>query len=78
LDVRVVEDSGIGYVYTPRNKCYEVFLFILNEDFENVNSVEVNELVRNLARYMDVEICGVYNNPVSKEKWEEMKSNKED
>ena len=78
LDFRVREDSGIGYVYTPRNKCYEVFLGILNEDLKNVNYEEVNEFVRNLAKYMDVEICGVYNNPFSREEWEEMKLNKED
>ena len=78
LDVIVREDSGIGYVFNPRNKCYEIFLTILNEDLENVNYEEVNEFVRNLAKYMNVEICGVYNNPVSKEEWEEMKLNKED
>jgi len=74
LDIRVREDSGIGWVYSTRNKCYEVFLVILNEDLENVNFEEVVGFVRNLAKYMDVEICGVYNNPVSKEEWEEMKS----
>jgi len=78
LDIRVSEDSGVGWVYSTRNKCYEVFLTILNEDLENVNYEEVNEFVRNLAKYMNVEICGVYNNPVSKEEWEEMKLNKED
>ena len=74
LDIRVREDSGIGWVYSTRNKCYEVFLVILNEDLENVNFEEVIRFVRNLAKYMDVEVCGVYNNPVSKEEWEEMKS----
>jgi hypothetical protein len=76
LDVRVKEDSGIGWVYSTRNKCYEVFLVILNEDLENVNFEfeEVIRFVRNLAKYMDIEICGVYNNPVSMEEWEEMKS----
>lgn len=78
LDIRVREDSGIGYVYTPRNKCFEVFLIILDEDLEKVNYEEVYEFVINLAKYMDVEICGVYNNSVSREKWEEMKLNKED
>jgi len=77
LDIRVKEDSGIGWVYSTRNKCYDVFLVILNEDLENVNFEEVVGFVRNLAKYMDVEICGVYNNPVSKEEWEEMKSDKE-
>ena len=75
LDIRVREDSGIGWVYSTRNKCYEVFLVILNEDLENVNFEEVVGFVRNLAKYMDVEVCGVYNNPVSKEEWEEMKLN---
>lgn len=86
LDVRVREDSGLGYVrYTPsgfvdspRGKCYEVFLIILNEDSEQVDFEEVAKFVRNLAKYMDVEICGVYNNRVSREEWEEMKLNKED
>jgi len=75
LDIRVKEDSGIGWVYSTRNKCYEVFLVILNEDLENVNFEEVVGFVRNLAKYMDIEICGVYNNPVSMEEWEEMKLN---
>ena len=78
LDIRVREDSGVGYTFNPRNKCLEVFLVILNEDLKNVNYEEVNEFIRNLAKYMDVEICGVYNNPVSMDEWEEMKLNKED
>ena len=78
LDIRVIEDSGIGYTFNPRNKCYEVFLIILDEDLEKVSYMEVDEFVRNLAKYMDVEICGVYNNPISREEWEEMKLNKED
>ena len=74
LDIKLKEDSGVGYVYAPRNKCFEVFLIVLNEDWEKVNYEEVDKFVRNLAKYMDVEICGVYNQLVSREEWEEMKS----
>lgn len=74
LDVIVQEDSGIGYVFNPRNKCYEIFLTILDEDVENVNYEEVNDFIKNLAKYIDVEICGVYNNPVSRDEWNGMKS----
>lgn len=76
LDIRVREDSGIGYTFNPRNKCFEVFPIILEEDLDKVNYMEVGEFVRNLAKYMDVEICGVYNNSVSREEWEKMKLNK--
>lgn len=74
LDVKVKEDSGIGYVFNPRKKCFEVFLVILNENLENVNYEEVYGFIRDIAKYMDLEICGVYNNPVSKEEWDEMKN----
>ena len=78
LDVRVTEDSGIGYTFNPRNKCYEVFPTILIDDLEKVDYEEVNKFVRNLAKYMDIEICGVYNQRVSREDWEEIKLNKKD
>ena len=74
LDVIIKEDSGIGYVFNPRNKCYEIFLTIFIDDVKKVNYEEVNEFVRNLAKYMDVEICGVYNNAVSRDEWNKMKS----
>lgn len=78
LDIRVREDSGVGYVFNPRGKCYEIFLIILDEDLKKVDYEEVDKFVRNLAKYMDAEICGVYNNSVSREEWEEMKLNKQD
>jgi len=74
LDIRVVEDSGIGYVYSPRNKCYDVFLITSDQEYNEDMHIEVKDYVRSLAKYMDIEICGVYNNPVSMEEWEEMKS----
>jgi len=72
LDIRVVEDSGIGYVYSPRNKCYDVFLITFEEDI----NIEVRDYVHDIAKYMDVELCGVWRKVVTEEEWEEMKSDK--
>jgi hypothetical protein len=74
LDVRVREDSGIGYVYSPRNKCYDVFLITFEEEYEEDIHVEVRDYVYSLGKYMDVEICGVWRQVVTEEQWEKMNS----
>ena len=74
LDIRVIEDSGIGYVYSPRNKCYEVFLITFEEEYNEDMYVEVRDYVYGLGKYMDVEICGVWRQVVTEEKWEKMNS----
>jgi hypothetical protein len=74
LDIRVIEDSGIGYVYSPRNKCYEVFLITFEEEYNEDMYVEVRDYVYNLAKYMDVELCGVWRQVVTEEQWEKINS----
>ena len=78
LDVHVAES---GRYHPNKIICYEVFLTTFDDDWkkmENSNAREVKAFIKNLAKYMDVEICGVYNTPVSRYEWEEMKLNKED
>ena len=45
--------------------CYEVFLIVSNEDYENEELSgehidEVKEYINNLAKYMDIKVCGIY------------------
>ena len=60
LDVHVGEYGK----YNPNKKiCYEVFLIVSNEDYENLSSehiTEVREYINTLAKYMDIKVCGVY------------------
>jgi hypothetical protein len=73
LDVHVSEN---GRFHPNRKICYEVFLITFDDDWKSMeNSVarEVKEYIKNLAKYMSVSICGVYNESVTKEEWEEMK-----
>jgi hypothetical protein len=74
LDIRVREDSGVGYVYYPRNKCYDVFLITFEEEYDVDMYIEVKDYIYNLAKYMSAELCGVWIKVVTEEKWEEMKS----
>ena len=52
--------------YNPNIKiCYEVFLIVSNEDYENEELSgehidEVKEYINNLAKYMDIKVCGIY------------------
>lgn len=56
---------------------YQVFLIISNEYYGTSWSTkqidEVKEYVYTLAKYMDINICGVYHEPVDDQEWEEMK-----
>jgi hypothetical protein len=71
LDIIVREDSGIGYVYSPRNKCYDVFLITSEQEYNEDMHIEVKDYVRSLGKYMAVDICGVWRKVVTEE---EMKS----
>jgi len=71
LDVHVTHNRN-----PLRYECYEVFLIIFEKDFRDIeNSVarEIKEYIKNLAKYMDIRICGVFNEMVTEEEWEEMK-----
>jgi len=78
LDVQVHESGR----YNPNQKiCYEVFLILFIKDHDlrlELKLDEIREYIKNLAKYMDVAICGVYNESVTEEEWEEMKLNKKD
>lgn len=74
LDVHVSESGK----YTPNKRiCYEVFLIIFDEYYGTSWSTkqiyEVKEYVNTLAKYMDINICGVYHEVVNEQEWEEMK-----
>jgi len=76
LDVHVTHNRN-----PLRYECYEVFLIIFEKDFRDIeNSVarEIKEYIKNLAKYMDIRICGVFNEMVTDEEWEEMKNDKKD
>ena len=72
LDVHVGEYGK----YNPNKKiCYEVFLIVSNEDYENKDYTklssehitEVREYINTLAKYMDIKVCGVYYEDVDAE-----------
>jgi hypothetical protein len=75
LDVHVAE---YGRFNPNKRICYEVFLVNLEQDFIEDRYYEVIEYVKDVAKYMDVTICGVYNESVTEEEWEEMKLDKKD
>ena len=78
LDVHVDK----GGRYDPNQKiCYEVFLILFIKDHDlrlELKLDEVREYIKNLGKYMDVAICGVYHESVTEEEWEEMKLDKKD
>lgn len=74
LDVHVVHSVGISNL--RRQNCYEVFLILFDKDYDMLSEEqidEVREYIKNLAKYMDIKICGVYHEAVNEEEWEEMK-----
>ena len=78
LDVHVAES---GRYHPNKIICYEVFLTTFDDDWkkiENSDAREVKAFIKNLAKYMDVSICGIYADLVTEEEWEEMKSDKKD
>jgi hypothetical protein len=56
-----------------RNR-YEVILVINAKDFREDMYSEISEYVRDIAKYMDVEVMGLYNKVVDDEEWEKMNS----
>ena len=81
LDVHVAEylsSPKYGRFNPNKRICYEVFLINLEQDFIEDRYREVIEYVKDVAKYMDVTICGVYNESVTEEEWEEMKLDKKD
>ena len=78
LDVHVDE----GGRSNPNQKiCYDVFLILFDKDYDMLGRIdkdEVKEYINNLAKYMDIKICGVWHEAVNEEEWEEMKLRIED
>jgi len=78
LDVHVNE---LGRFHPNKKKCYEVFLIIFEDDWNNMGDrfgIEVEEYIENLSKYMNVSICGVFNEKVNEKEWEEMKKDNKD
>ena len=78
LDVHVNE---LGRFHPNKKTCYEVFLIIFEDDWNNMDDrfgTEVEEYIENLSKYMNVSICGVFNEKVNEEEWEEMKKDNKD
>ena len=73
LDIHVDEGGN----YDPNQKiCSEVFLILFDKDYDMLSEEQIDEVIeyiKNLAKYMDIKICGVYLEPVNEEEWEEMK-----
>ena len=62
-------------------ECYDVFLVILDKDWkdmENRFSKEVKDFIKDLGKYMDLKVCGIYNYPISEEEWNETQSDEKD
>ena len=57
LDVHVTQEGK----FNPNIKtCYGVFLIIFEKDYDLDKTDEVIGFIYNLAKYMNVRICGVY------------------
>lgn len=75
LDVHV---THVDHPFLLR-KGYEVFLIIFEKDWDEMKydytqNEEMRKLIYNLAKYLDVEVIGIYNEIISEEEWEEYKS----
>lgn len=74
LDVYVTKPSA--YSKLQMKGCHEVFLVFFEKDLWQTWGVR--EYIDELSKYMGVLICQVYNEIVTEEEWEEMKSMKGD
>lgn len=76
LDVYVVPyvEGYLRYDNPFNRKRYEIILVIHEKDFTEELYNELDEYVRNIAKYMDVEVMGVYNKVVDDKRWEKMKN----
>jgi len=54
------------------HECYEVFLVFFKKDL--ANTWGIREYIDELAKYMGVLVCSVYNEIVTEEEWEQIKS----
>ena len=77
LDVYVVPyvEGSLRYDNPFNLKRYEIILVIHEKDFTEELYGEIYEYVNHLAKYMDVEVMGVYNKVVDDERWEKLKNN---
>lgn len=73
LDVKVTPyvEGSLRYENPYNRKRYEVVLVIHEKD--NIEGLfgKVDEYVRDIVRYMDVEVMGVYTFAVNDEEWKE-------
>jgi hypothetical protein len=67
-------EGELRYDNPFNRKRYEITLVIHEEDFEEDMYDEVNEYVRNVSKYVDVELMGVYIQVVDDKEWEEIKN----
>ena len=76
LDVYVVPyvEGSLRYDNPYSLKRYEVILVIHEKDFREEMYGEIAQYVRDIAKYMDVEVMGVYHEVVNDEEWGEMKN----
>lgn len=74
LDVYVTKTSG--YSKFQSEHCHEVFLVFFEKDLGETWGAR--EYIDELSRYMGILICGVYNEIVTEEEWEQIKSETED
>ena len=70
LDVYVTKTSG--YSKFQSEHCHEVFLVFFEKDLEK--GWGSREYINKLAKYMGVKVCGIYNEIVDKNEWEEISS----
>ena len=74
LDVRVVHSVGLSNL--RRQNFYEVILVILDENLREMETIltrEVEDYIKNLAKYMDIRISEVLVESIDEDEWEEMK-----
>ena len=74
LDIHVLHKLGFDY-NNKQKDCYEVFLLILDENVDETGNMYngARELIENLAKYMGIEVYGVFQVFLSREEWEESK-----
>ena len=68
-------EGSLRYDNPFNMKRYEIVLVIHEKDFKEDMYEEVNEYVRDIAKYVDVELMGVYINVVDDKEWEKIKNN---
>lgn len=76
LDITVNKHNG----FNPHKKiCYDVILIVHiddSSDFVKNDLFPIRDYLHEIAKYMDVAICGLYRETVDDDEWEEIKSGK--